>query len=107
MTVTANGLLQHHFWGTYSASIRLRFHSKELATQALGFLPGFKQSPSGLQLGFHGSGKPLVQAEALLVALGANRQAMTSVAHSIDFGDPFTITIDLTPEPTEVQQELF
>jgi hypothetical protein len=107
MTIIAHGALQHHFWGTYAASIALKFATPELAAQAAPLLAPFTQSdrvPSALV--FHGSGAALKAAEATLKAHGADMKKVSSIRYSIDRGEPFTIEVDLTPADTSVQLSL-
>lgn len=104
MTIIAKGQLQHHFWGTYHASIGLLFHSAELAAQAQKAFPLFTQSTSlPTCLTFRGKDPELKAALASLYAHGADKRKVESVAHSIDYGDPFTVEVDLTPADTTIQ----
>jgi hypothetical protein len=110
--IIARGQLQHHFWGEYSASIVLKFHSAFLAHKALEQLPGFKvhSNPDfAYALTFYGKGADLKAVEALLVSKGADKKKLNSMAKSIDYGEPFNITVDLTPADTDVvvQGDLF
>ena len=108
MIYTARGQLQHHFWGDYSASIGLMFGTASLARQAqASTLTEWKVStahPDVLQ--FHGTGAALKAQENPLVRLGADRKKLTSLAKSIDYGEPFTITLNTAPACTDVQEEL-
>lgn len=102
--IIGHGQLQHHFWGTYRASIYITFASDALAIGALNHLPGWTQR--GNQVGYHGGGTELKSQEDRLVALGANRTKITSIAKSIDYGEPFTIAVpvhvvDTTPQPAQ------
>lgn len=104
MTI-AKGQLRHHFWGEYSATIVLQFHSPVLADAAVAKLPGFNVHPGEPRaLVFHGKGDELKLVESLLVSLGADRKKLTSLAKSIDFGEPFTIALDLTPQGPQPTQ---
>lgn len=108
MTIIAKGQLQHHFWGDYKATIVLLFHSRELAEQALAKLPGFAlHHVDKRALVFFGGGDKLKAVEQLLKEYHADLKKVTSLAKSIDYGEPFTVEIDLTPEPTEKQEALF
>lgn len=105
MKITATGQLQHHFWGDYRATICLRFATEALAQQAQArAFPNWVVR--GELLGFHGGGEALKAEEATLVRHGADRKKLTSLRFSIDRGEPFTVTVDLTSEPTEVQLSL-
>lgn len=106
MQIIAKGQLQHHFWGDYRATIVLLFALDYLAQRALAKLPGFEPHPGDKKaLVYHGGGADLKAVEALLVGYGANHKKLTSLAKSIDYGEPFTITVDLTPEATGPQPE--
>lgn len=105
MEIIAKGQLQHHFWGDYSATIVLKFHSAALADKAIGKLPGFTQhhrEPSALT--FHGGGSALKQVEALLKGYGADAKKMGSLRYSVDYGEPFEIAVDIAPEGPKVEQ---
>lgn len=105
MIIIAKGQLQHHFWGEYAATIALKFATEALALQSLPQLPGFERHssvPSALI--YHGTGDDLKNTEDLLVSLGANRKKLTSLAKSIDYGEPFTIEVNLTPEGPQAEQ---
>lgn len=108
MPIHARGQLQHHFWGDYKASIGLLFHSSELASEALPALEGFKVHPVDPRaLTYFGGGADLKRVEALLVSHGANRKLLTSVAKSIDYGEPFVIWVKrVDGEPTFTQPSL-
>jgi len=88
----ANGQLRHHFWGEYYATIVLIFSSKEEAEQAQRTVfTNWKQHDEILS--FHGTGDQLTVEEERLVAHGADRKKLTSLAKSIDRGEPFTVTV--------------
>lgn len=98
----AQGRLQHHFWGTYAATIVLAFVNAGFAEAALPSLPGWQVHPTFPRaLVFHGSGDALKATERLLVSFGADKQKMTSLAKSIDYGEPFTVSV---PDPAAPQQ---
>ena len=103
-----HGQLRHHFWGDYSATIMLQFGTVALASLAQqSILPDWEPHPQEPRaLRYHGTGADLKRTEALLVRLGADGKKLRSLARSIDFGEPFTITFDTTPAPTEVQLTL-
>lgn len=108
--IIAHGRLRHHFWGDYHATIIVKFANADLAARALE-LPQFigwkvhQTEPAALV--FHGTGKVLKHVQNVLVSLGASRAKMDSVRYSIDFGEPFTIAVSLTPEgPQPVQGAL-
>src|SRR5262245_34105795 len=100
MKLVGRGQLRHHFFGEYSAGIGLEFDSAEAAVLALphispaGFTGEWQQSkdhPHYLVICVNSDQL------ALLVEhfgeLGADKSAIDSVAHSIDFGDAFEITV--------------
>ena len=105
MKLIARGQLQHHFWGDYSATVYLEFDSidgaalVQLSTALIPKASGivWKQGSSkyGNTLGTYVTNEQLDQLIPLLVKLGADRASITSVAHSIDYGDPFEITIEV------------
>jgi len=95
--MTARGQLQHHFWGTYAATIALRFESEADAGRAHSTVfPTWTRSvrcPEAIT--WHGSDPELETTIQTLVRLGADRDKIESLAHSIDYGDPFTIRFTL------------
>ena len=99
----ARGQLQHHFWGTYAASIVLQFETEYCAGRAQQtVLTMFSPHPSESRaLQYHGSGMALRTVEALLKRLGADPAKLGSVARSIDFGEPFTIDVVLSDGSTQ------
>ena len=108
MTIIGKGQLRHHFWGDYRATIALRFGTADYAARALAQLPGFTQHPEVPEaLVFFGGGRELQQAEAALVAHKADSRKIGSLRHSVDYGEPFTVEVDITPAAKEVQQALF
>ena len=99
MRVVGKGILQHHFWGKYYAGIGIEFDNEYEAGLAL----GSGKLHSEFKLG-EKSQKVLtcfVDSETLdvvvenLVSLGAKKEAIASVAHSIDYGDDWTIELDV------------
>lgn len=103
----AHGRLQHHFWGTYHASIVLVFADEQQAIQAREHaFQMFQPHPHRVSaLYFQGSGTELKAAEAALKAHGANMNKVRSLARSIDFGEPFTV--EVIPHDGSIQQVLF
>jgi hypothetical protein len=106
MIIIAKGQLQHHFWGNYCATIALIFATRELAEKAAPQLVPFHlpDNPNAPGLVFHGGGAELKAAEAVLRTHGANMKKVGSLAKSIDYGEPFTIEVDLTPEGVQPEQ---
>jgi hypothetical protein len=94
-------------FGEYSATILLGFHTPELAAQAAPQFPHFAIHPQdGRALHFHGGGAELEHAIGTLTAHGADRKKIESLRYSVDFGEPFEVAVDLTPESTAVQLTL-
>jgi|SRR5262245_5997885 len=114
MTTTAQGILKHHFWGTYHATIGLKFADRNHAaivhdrylTADRGWVMTELNRVYGV-LRFHGTGEGLKQAERDLVSAGADPNKLGSLRFSVDVGEPFIASFDITPEPTETQIGLF
>lgn len=104
--VKASGLLAHHFWGEYSATIALEFeasaHAKD-ALRVLGDMWTVHEKVDNVLI-FHGQREELTKVEQTLVKYGADSKKITSLAKSVDFGEPFTVEI---PISSEEQGELF
>ena len=96
--LSAKGLLQHHFWGTYHASIVLMFEGAEEAGDALKILTGnwvqSKKDPCGVYGTF--DREELTPIESQLAAFGADLDKMNSLEKSIDFGEEFTIAMEVS-----------
>jgi hypothetical protein len=109
MVIIAKGQLQHHFWGNYVATIALIFASRELAEKAAPHLVPFHlpDNANAPGLVFHGGGAELKAAEATLKAHGANMKKVGSLAKSIDYGEPFTIEVELAPAGPKAEQLAF
>lgn len=101
MKLIAHGRLNHHFWGEYSAGLALVFDTPEDVLMALP-----KLSPHGLPAWRQGEKSPhlahicvnsaqLTQLKTHLGKLGADEDKIDSCAHSIDYGDPFTIEVEV------------
>jgi hypothetical protein len=93
--VKGHGLLRHRFHGTYSATIGLHFERTADATHALRYLgPGWKFSPhDACDLVWFGGGEPLDRCTDILARYGADPKAVRSLRTSVDFGEPFTVTL--------------
>lgn len=90
--IKAHGQLQHHFWGTYYASIALTFESPEEASVALPMLPGWKLArEDGTALIWHGTDPAWTATRDLLENYGAEN--FYGCERSIDYGLPFTVEI--------------
>ena len=111
MILIGKGQLRHHFWGDYHATIVVYFDTLTGADIIAAALPGFTrhdapQGKEGVAFRFHGTGDALKAAEQVLVNLGADRKKLTSVARSIDYGEPFTIEVGITPSDNAQQLNL-
>lgn len=98
MEVKANGQLAHHFWGEYFATIALGFANTTeayLAQKTLGtdWKLGKKSSTA---LVWHGNREQLNALKKVLGSFGADLKKIDSIAKSIDYGEPFTVTIPVT-----------
>ena len=110
----ASGILQHHFWGDYSASIALRFPSEGDCAAALPLLQpkviqdfwdacgrqcvgkGWQQSREKPNLAsIHAGGSMLEEVIGILVAYGADRKDIESLATSVDYGKPFRVEMEV------------
>jgi hypothetical protein len=108
MDIIAKGQLKHHFWGDYRATIVLQFATPALAREALTQFPDWDIHSEAHPevISYHGGGDELKAQENLLVSLGANRKKLGSLAKSIDFGEPFTVTVKLGPDPGPQPEQL-
>jgi hypothetical protein len=99
MIVKAEGILAHHFWGTYYATVGLVFDNEFEAKCALDsgkLYKTFKQSEKKTNaLVCMVKSDVLDEIKKNLATFGADVKAIDSVAHSIDFGDPFFIELDV------------
>lgn len=95
--IKADGRLRHCFFGTYYATIALRFSSHEDALKGFEVLgTNWKISDTTKSaLVFHGKNPELEDVLSTLEKFGADRKKVTSLAKSVDFGDPFQITIEV------------
>lgn len=101
--VKARGILRHRFWGEYSAAIVLQFESSAdaIAAQKQAFTEWDVQTKDASVLQFAGSGAALKKQEALLAKYGADPKKISSLAKSIDHGEPFSISVPIGyTEPT-------
>ena len=102
MTLKAEGLLRHRFWGDYSAVLILKFDSPESCLIALPRL-----APKGAEFGWDQSetnkccalavvdSDQLSKLEAHLETLGAEKKKIASLAKSVDHGEPFSISFEV------------
>lgn len=95
-TIKARGRLHHHFHGQYWATIGLWFDSVELATKAHKILGHTWGVSANLKvLTYSGKDSGLETEIVRLEKLGADRKKITSLAHSIDFGEEFYVTMEI------------
>lgn len=97
MLIHGNGQLQHHFWGNYHATIAIGFDTTRhaaLAVEVLG--AGWRVGGKGGDVAYGTfTGAAYEAAEAKLVGFGADLKKLTSIAKSIDFGEPFKVAIEV------------
>lgn len=98
-TIHARGILAHHFWGTYSATIGLQFDSAECARDALKVLGGkWKKSKRPEVLVWYGNSPELAECKKVLGSYGADVGKIDSLKTSIDYGENFEVDIPAVPE---------
>ena len=98
MQTTASGILRHHFHGDYSATIGLRFNELWQAVAAarrLGLPWAISKNDHAFVLATVGSEALSKKIIPQLAALGADPGKIDSVERSVDYGEPFTVTIEL------------
>lgn len=101
--IHAHGILKHHFWGTYSATIGLSFSDKASAADALRTFGGREKgwivstvNPS--MLVWDGVDDGALDAVCdVLESYGAEREKIASIARSIDHGEPFEVDVPIVP----------
>ena len=99
MKLTAQGGLQHHFWGDYCATIGLKFDDAADAALALPKLapknfPWEINQINPALLGVTVDSEHLKLLREQLARYG-DVSKMDSVDHSIDYGEPFTLVIEV------------
>ena len=103
--IQGKGQLAHHFWGTSLCSIVVGFDSPEHAQDAMVVLnQGLDtevpwkvgRDPSYLVWG--GGSKDLAKCKGILARFGADPDKVDSMAKSIDYGEPFEVTIPVVCE---------
>jgi hypothetical protein len=99
-TVHADGILHHHFWGEYCASIGLEFESPEAAADALTVLgePWKVGEKYPNVLVCHPDSKGVSAIKKQLAQYGADPDKIDSLKYSVDRGEPFEITIHIVPK---------
>jgi len=100
MKVKAIGLLRHHFWGQYCATIALEFATQAHASDALRVLGDAwsQHNISDNVLMFHGAKDALSEVEKVLIRYGADSRKLTSLAKSVDYGEIFQVEIPIVPK---------
>lgn len=103
MKAKGQGILKHHFWGEYCATVGLMFETEEIAAQVM---PKFQvkgaepvhlgESNKKIVVCFVNSAQ-LTELEDILEKMGANRKKIASCAKSIDSGEPFSFEVDIDP----------
>lgn len=100
MRCHADGRLQHHFWGEYRASMVLVFDNAPMLDAALaaGKFKNWERSEKRPEtvLQWFGSGDELDLAVEELVAHGAQKEKIASIAKSIDYGEPFEVELEVS-----------
>lgn len=104
MEIKGNGLLQHHFWGTYCATMCVEFNSPEDAVLVLlVFGDTWEQDKKAKNcIVFHGSDPELEIEINKLVGFGADKNKICSLAKSIDYGEEFTVKVNV-PNPDQIE----
>lgn len=99
MRCHAEGRLRHHFWGEYRASMVLLFDSAPMLDAALaaGKFKGWERSQKRPDTVLHwfGGSDDLESTKDELVAHGAERDKIDSIAKSIDYGEPFEVEFEV------------
>ena len=97
-----SGLAAHHFHGNYWASFALAFDTEEEAAAACRVLgapwevrPRRDGRATGVRCQASDLDGGVERIVAQLVSFGAERGAILSLAKSVDYGEPFTVTIPL------------
>jgi hypothetical protein len=102
----ADGRLAHHFWGEYCATIALSFADARLASLALRRLgDGWEIGKRPVALVWNGGRKELEACKLILGSFGADVDKIDSCDHSIDYGDPFSITVPVE-DPNQIRLPL-
>lgn len=95
--INCKGRLRHCWWGTYHATVGLfckdTFEARGVHSK-LGS-PWRLHEKNDSAVMYHGKGSELESVLNQLESLGADRDKMTSIAKSIDFGEEFTISVEV------------
>ena len=97
MKVSAKGQLRHRFFGQYSAVIGLKF---DCPGDAIAALPKLGAGWSRHETVDHaliwvGDSDALKACETTLERFGAEKRKIASLAKSVDYGEPFSITVEV------------
>jgi hypothetical protein len=99
MKFKGQGQLRHRFHGEYSAVIAIAFESPIVADAALNQLGNtWKLSPNSKAIVWVGNIEQLEVCKHTLGSFGADEKKIDSLAKSIDYGEPFEITISIEVE---------
>jgi hypothetical protein len=100
MKAIGHGKLRHCFFGTYIAVIALGFDTEYQANQVLPKLgPGWRLGErSKKALVWEGNSQELDVVKDVLEGFGADRDKIASLAKSIDYGEDFSIQVEIVPE---------
>ena len=108
MEIIGHGQLRHRFWGDYSAAIVIQFDSPSSAERAIphlspkGFLPQWQSAENYVRIEVDND--QLDQLTSHLGSLGADTTKITSLARSVDYGEPWTICFqDVYVDPRQLQ----
>jgi len=105
MLAKADGQLRHCYFGEYSAVIALGFNDEYEANESIRKLgPGWKHGQKSNVLVWVGNTTELEGCKHVLVSFGADEKKIDSCAHSIDYGEPFSIHIEIV---SKEQMKLF
>jgi hypothetical protein len=91
----ARGMLAHHFWGEYHATIALVFQEARGASLALPKLgAGWRASTKNADvLVWGGTGEAFKACVDVLASFGADREKVQSLRYSVDHGEWFDVAI--------------
>jgi len=93
--IKGEGLLRHHFWGEYFATVGIVFASAEDAAAARRTLgvPWNIGEKNARVLYTHVASEGLELLKEQLASFGADPRKIDSCAKSIDIGEPWTIVV--------------
>ena len=97
-TVHCEGILAHHFWGDYCATVALLFKSAQHAADAKVTLGDkWQVGKKDTALVWNGNSNELAKLTDQLASYGADPKKIASVAKSIDYGEPFECDVPIVP----------